>query len=381
MPPIGRVIMQAKSVSVGRAFSLGFDAFKRHPGVMIGVSILYLVLNAVGQNIPILGSLFAILVAPPIVGGLAIFVLNVINDRNPTVGDLFAGFQRYGTWMGVYWLFAAISLACFIPGLILVGIGALLGRSGGDEALIIAIVLGALISLVILIAVTLRWMFVYYSAAEGRGTMDAFKRSAQITEGVRPQLLWAYIVVGLFSISGVIALGVGIIVTFPIAMCAFASIYRDLEAATGPAPGAIPPYGPSPAETPTPGPAPVTPGPEPTPTVIHAPDIVPAPSTTPAPAAPAPAAPAPAQPEPAPPAPAPPPPPSAPDVQWYFAVGGQRVGPVSQADLTSRIQAGEVTRETLVWRDGMANWAPAAQTPELAPLLSPPPGGSPPTSA
>ena len=350
--------MQAKSISAGRALSFGFDALKREPGLLIGVSLLYLVLNLVGQNIPILGSLFAILVAPPIVGGLAIFVLNVINDRNPTVGDLFAGFQRYGTWMGVYWLFGAISLACFIPGLIIVGIGALLGRSGGDEALIVAIVLGALISLVIFIAVTLRWVFVYYCATEGRGTMDAFKRSAQITEGVRPQLLLTYIVLGLFSISGVIALGVGIIVTLPIAMCAFASIYRDLEAATGPAPGAIPPYGPSPAETPTPGPAPVTTGSEPTPTMSHAPSP-PAAATT----------------APAPPAPAPPP------VQWYFAVAGQRVGPLSQADLAARIQAGEVTPETLVWRDGMANWAPAAQTPELAPLLSPPPGGGPPMSA
>ncbi|UCC67163.1 MAG: DUF4339 domain-containing protein [Armatimonadota bacterium] len=376
--------MQARSISAGRALSVGFDAFKRYPGLLIGVSVLYFVLAAVGQNIPIVGFLYGILVQPPIVGGLVIFVLNVINDRNPTVGDLFAGFQRFGTWMGAYWLLTAISLACFVPGLILVGIGAVLSRSGEDEmALILAIVLGAVVSLVIVIAVTLRWMFVYYSVAEGRGTMDAFKRSAQITEGVRPQLLWAGIVLGLFSIAGVIALGVGIIVTFPIAMCAFASIYRDLEAAAGPAPGAIPPYGPSPTETPTPGPAPATPWAEPTPTVIHAPGAVPAPTTTPAPAQPEPTPPAPppAQPEPAPPAPAPPPPPPAPAVQWYFAVGGQRVGPLSQDDLTARIQAGEVTRETLVWRAGMSDWLPAAQTPELAPLLSQPPGASPPISA
>ena len=263
--------MQVKSISAGRALSVGFDAFKRQPGLVIGVSVLYFVLSLVGQNIPLLNILYSIFIQPAIVGGFAIFVLNVVDDRNPTVGDLFAGFQHYWRWMGVHWLLAAISLACFLPGLIMFGIGALLSQSGGEDASIVAIVLGVLVSVVILVAVTLRWMFVYYCAAEGRNTMDAFKRSAQVTEGVRLQLLWAAIVLGLVAISGVIALGVGLIVTLPIATIAYASLYRDLAAAMGSAPGTIPPYGPRLTDTPPPGPAPVTPGSEPTQTISHAP--------------------------------------------------------------------------------------------------------------
>ena len=172
--------MQAKSVDLGRAFSVGLDAFKRYPGVVIGVLALYGVLNLAGQNIPILGAFYVIFIQPPIAGGLVIFALNVINDRNPTVGDLFAGFQEYGKWMGTYWLLTAISLACLIPGLIVVGIGAALGLHD-EDAFILVIVLASVISVPIVIAVTLRWMFVYYAAAEGRGTIYAFKRSSQLT--------------------------------------------------------------------------------------------------------------------------------------------------------------------------------------------------------
>ncbi len=44
-------------------------------------------------------------------------------------------------------------------------------------------------------------------------------------------------------------------------------------------------------------------------------------------------------------------------MQWYYSAGGQQQGPVSQAILESLAQAGTVTPDTLVWRDGMADWA------------------------
>jgi hypothetical protein len=45
-------------------------------------------------------------------------------------------------------------------------------------------------------------------------------------------------------------------------------------------------------------------------------------------------------------------------MNWYYALGDQRQGPVSDADLDALIAAGTVTEITLVWRDGMLNWAP-----------------------
>jgi Putative virion core protein (lumpy skin disease virus) len=64
------------------------------------------------------------------------------------------------------------------------------------------------------------------------------------------------------------------------------------------------------------------------------------------------------------------PPPLPAQAQWYYAVNGQQQGPVDAAALSSRI-----TRETLVWKQGMSGWTAAGEVPELSGLFAaaPPP--------
>jgi membrane protease subunit (stomatin/prohibitin family) len=64
---------------------------------------------------------------------------------------------------------------------------------------------------------------------------------------------------------------------------------------------------------------------------------------------------------------APPPLPAA----MFVAINGQQVGPLDAAALRQKIAAGEVNANTLVWKNGMPNWAPAASVPDVAPLLTP----------
>lgn len=45
-------------------------------------------------------------------------------------------------------------------------------------------------------------------------------------------------------------------------------------------------------------------------------------------------------------------------MQWYYAVGDQRHGPVEQAEFDRLVSAGTITADTLVWRQGMAAWQP-----------------------
>ncbi|MDK2972416.1 MAG: hypothetical protein PWP23_2171 [Candidatus Sumerlaeota bacterium] len=69
------------------------------------------------------------------------------------------------------------------------------------------------------------------------------------------------------------------------------------------------------------------------------------------------------------------PPPLPQTAQWFAGIGGQSAGPLDAAALQAQVSAGNVTRETLVWRQGMAAWTKAADVPELAPLFgsAPPP--------
>ena len=78
-------------------------------------------------------------------------------------------------------------------------------------------------------------------------------------------------------------------------------------------------------------------------------------------------------PAPAPSAPTPPPLPQA--QQYHVALNGQQAGPFPVASLQSYVQSGQLTAETLVWCQGMANWTAAGQVAELKHLFgtTPPP--------
>lgn len=49
-------------------------------------------------------------------------------------------------------------------------------------------------------------------------------------------------------------------------------------------------------------------------------------------------------------------------MDWYYSVGGEQKGPVSETDFQRLVQDGIVTGQTLVWRQGMPQWQPYSAT-------------------
>ena len=45
-------------------------------------------------------------------------------------------------------------------------------------------------------------------------------------------------------------------------------------------------------------------------------------------------------------------------MNWYYDLGGQRQGPVPEPELDRLLAGGTITTSTLVWCEGMADWAP-----------------------
>lgn len=69
-------------------------------------------------------------------------------------------------------------------------------------------------------------------------------------------------------------------------------------------------------------------------------------------------------------------PPPPPQVSYMVAQNGQQSGPFTIPQLQQLVQQGQVTAQTYVWKQGMANWALAGQVQELAQLFmtnTPPP--------
>lgn len=69
------------------------------------------------------------------------------------------------------------------------------------------------------------------------------------------------------------------------------------------------------------------------------------------------------------------PPPIPGAIEWYAAIEGKQAGPFTRQALAEQVKAGKVTKQTLVWHKGMANWAAADQVQELNSLFGaePPP--------
>jgi uncharacterized protein (TIGR00266 family) len=55
--------------------------------------------------------------------------------------------------------------------------------------------------------------------------------------------------------------------------------------------------------------------------------------------------------------------------QWYLAIGGKQVGPVSEDEVVRSLRAGTIDASTLVFTAGMSNWAALKDVPKLAAYL------------
>ena len=72
-------------------------------------------------------------------------------------------------------------------------------------------------------------------------------------------------------------------------------------------------------------------------------------------------------------------PPPMPSIQYHVSVNGAQAGPFNMQQLAQMAQSGQLTRQTYVWKQGMANWEFAGNVPELVSLFAPPmPGATPP---
>jgi hypothetical protein len=61
--------------------------------------------------------------------------------------------------------------------------------------------------------------------------------------------------------------------------------------------------------------------------------------------------------------------------EFFVAAGGKQTGPFDVASLTEQAKAGQFTRESLVWKQGMEKWTPASQVYDLSAVFAqvPPP--------
>jgi hypothetical protein len=65
---------------------------------------------------------------------------------------------------------------------------------------------------------------------------------------------------------------------------------------------------------------------------------------------------------------------------YFLGINGQQVGPVTVADLPARVASGELTPDTLVWQQGMAQWTRAGDVAEVNAVFAAAPPPLPPSA-
>ena len=63
-------------------------------------------------------------------------------------------------------------------------------------------------------------------------------------------------------------------------------------------------------------------------------------------------------------------------MKWYYAAGGNQVGPIDETELNRLVTMGTVRADTLVWHDGLASWQPLGVVRGMAPAAAGLAGGT-----
>lgn len=208
------------TLSVGDCISYAWETFKRRPWILIGGFILAMIVSAIpslfgpypeigpdGQPIPQPVTAFGVIVA------IASVVVSIFVSMGLTHFALRAHDNVEATELGDLWYpkpFWPYLLAYILT------------------VIIIALGFVALIIPGIILAMGLAFVS-FLVVDKGLGPMQAIEQSWRITKGHKWQLFLLFLALLGINLLGVLALVVGVFVTAPITLVAFAHAYRTLN--------------------------------------------------------------------------------------------------------------------------------------------------------
>ena len=177
------------------------EALRGKWGLSIGTCVVYLLILIPIQLIPFIGFIASILISGPLAVGLAIFSLSISRKQNAEVGQLFKGFEKFGTTVGAYLL------------------------------QLILIILWMLLLIVPGIIAALSYALTYYIIVENDsiGPLEAITKSKEMMQGNK----WKLFCLGLrfigWALLCILSLGIGLLWLMPYIMVSFAKFYDDVK--------------------------------------------------------------------------------------------------------------------------------------------------------
>ena len=212
-PPVS-----AGDFDLGRTVQDGFERTKLYLGPALAVLLLGGLLMALA-TVTVIGYFLAV----PVLGwGMVKFFLNMQDQRQPSLNDLFAGFSNYGAVLGRMLLVTLIYVGLVLLSESLVFVGQFMKSTP-------LIVVGYVIYLTFFALVLSRLYFAFFFVVDrDMPAVEALSASWRATEGKTLKMFSLAILAGLISMSGLIGLCVGVLFTVPMSYVMYASAYRQV---------------------------------------------------------------------------------------------------------------------------------------------------------
>ncbi len=213
---------------------LGYDSCKGNFGVAIGGFLLNAIIVMFGQMIPIIGYLFVIFLTPAFHGGLTRLQLNIARRTNPRIENLFDGFSRYGTLIGINFLIMLGAMVLIGPVALLVVFSAFGSNvfSDPDPFKIFLFVIGYGLIFIALMLIGVLVVFVYPIAMDTHktGIVDCFKLSYRIAMRHYWKIVVYYILGFIMVLISLLLLIIPALFTMQIFAVGLMRLYLDLRA-------------------------------------------------------------------------------------------------------------------------------------------------------
>lgn len=170
-------------------------------GIAIGGCILYLITSSICQNIPILGSVAALILTGPFQLGLTKFILAIARNNEPRIEQLFEGFNDFTRSMQAY------------------------------LRMVLFIILWSLLLIVPGIIAAFSYSMTFYILADDPNisAVDALNKSKAMMDGNKMDLfLMSLSFIG-WALLCILTLGIGFLWLFPYMNVSIAKFYQDIK--------------------------------------------------------------------------------------------------------------------------------------------------------
>ena len=187
------------SPPLGEYLKTGWELFKRYPGWYVGFFLIYVVLQAMSRLLPWIGAFASFAVGPALLMGNFIVSAKLIQGRTPQFNDFFLGFRF------------------FVPLLLTALVGGVLTAVG--------------FMLLVIPGVYLAVCYLFASSLVVDRRLDFWPALETSRRAVHPIWFGMFVFVlllALVNLAGAVALGIGLLVTIPVTVCAITAAYADL---------------------------------------------------------------------------------------------------------------------------------------------------------